>query len=274
MPYPRPPEAAPPALASLVVASPVAAPSVAAPSYPFLSRVPLPSRRSRHRAGRTSRGQRPMLAAGLALLATGAIVAATTGSPVIIPPTPPAPGADNPSVANAVPIAVTPAASTCPVPKAQSSASSVPVRVCIPAIGVNASVIQLGINPDHTVQVPSLKQVADAAWDKDSPLPGTDGPAIILGHIDSAKYGQGVFFNLGRLHAGDAINVARGDGAVATFHVLRVAEYPKSAFPSKTVYGDTPGATIRLITCGGRFDASIGSYVDNIVVYGALTSVS
>ncbi len=138
---------------------------------------------------------------------------------------------------------------------------------------MNASVIQLGLNADHTVQVPALSQVGDAGWYKYSPEPGLDGPTIILGHIDSAQYGNGVFFNLGRLTSGDLVNVARADGSVASFRIQRVAEYPKTAFPTQSVYGNTAGPTIRLITCGGRFDASTGSYLDNIVAYGELASV-
>jgi sortase (surface protein transpeptidase) len=135
-------------------------------------------------------------------------------------------------------------------------------------------VLQLGLNKDGTVQVPSLSNVSDAGWYKFSPEPGLNGPTIILGHIDSAKYGKGVFFDLGRLKTSDLVNVARADGTVATFRIQRVAEYPKTDFPTQAVYGNTAGPTIRLITCGGRFDARTGSYLDNIVAYGELVSVS
>jgi hypothetical protein len=30
-----------------------------------------------------------------------------------------------------------------------------------------------------------------------------------------------------------------------------------------------PGPELRLITCGGTFDAAIGSYLSNVVVYAA-----
>jgi sortase (surface protein transpeptidase) len=139
---------------------------------------------------------------------------------------------------------------------------------------VNASVVVLGLNSDHTVQVPPLSEVREAGWYRYSPLPGTDGPTIILGHVDSAQYGNGVFFNLGRLHAGDVVNIARSDGSVASFSITRVAQYPKTAFPTSEVYGNTTGPAIRLITCGGRFDASTRNYLSNIVAYGVLRSVT
>jgi hypothetical protein len=40
------------------------------------------------------------------------------------------------------------------------------------------------------------------------------------------------------------------------------------------VYGPTSGAQLRLITCGGPFDAATGSYLDNIVAFARLSAVS
>ncbi len=61
---------------------------------------------------------------------------------------------------------------------------------------------------------------------------------------------------------------------LATFSVTSVAEYPKTDFPTQKVYGNTTGPTLRLVTCGGRFDSATGSYLDNIVVYGDLVSLT
>ena len=77
-------------------------------------------------------------------------------------------------------------------------------------------------------------------------------------------------FRLGALHHGDNIAVIRADHSIATFRVDIVAEYPKDAFPTMAVYGDTATAQLRLITCGGTFDSAARSYNDNIVVYASL----
>ncbi len=66
----------------------------------------------------------------------------------------------------------------------------------------------------------------------------------------------------------------RADGMLATFRIDKVAEYPKSRFPTQAVYGNTADAAIRLITCGGQFDPSAGSYLDNIVAFGSLVSLA
>jgi sortase (surface protein transpeptidase) len=151
---------------------------------------------------------------------------------------------------------------------------SAPVQVAIPSICVRASVIPLGENPDGTVQVPPLSMPRLTSWFDAGPAPGQPGPAALYGHVATAASGPAVFYRLGDLVPGDTVDITRADHRVAVFVVYRVAEYPKSAFPTMTVYGDTPGPELRLITCGGAFDASAGSYLDNIVVYARLTAVT
>lgn len=131
--------------------------------------------------------------------------------------------------------------------------------------------LDLGLNVDGTVEVPSLNDPASkAGWYRNSPTPGSLGPAIILGHVDSKKYGPGIFYRLGELRPGQEIDVARSDGKIAVFRVDTVHSYAKDAFPSNDVYGNIDHAGLRLITCGGTFDRTLGSYQSNIVVYASL----
>ena len=149
-----------------------------------------------------------------------------------------------------------------------------PTHLDVPAIGVSSDLLQLGENPDGTVEVPPLARDSRAGWYRYSPTPGELGPAVLLGHVDSAVYGAGVFFKLGALRPGDTVSVTRADSTVASFRVTRVASYPKDDFPTLDVYGNTDDAELRLITCGGAFDRSAHSYENNIVVYAALTGSS
>ncbi len=168
-----------------------------------------------------------------------------------------------------------PAQTTSSAPVADSAVlpPSAPTALSVPAIGVNSPLITLGQNPDGTLQVPQPGPDYDkAAWYRYSPTPGQIGPSIIEGHIDSAANGPSVFFRLGALHPGDSITVTRSDHTIATFKVDRIAQYPKDAFPTGDVYGDTTNAQLRLITCGGAFDSSKHSYKDNTVVYASLVS--
>lgn len=139
-----------------------------------------------------------------------------------------------------------------------------PVAVRIPAIGLEASLVPLGLNDDGTLEVPSDFDVA--GWYVDGPLPGELGPAVITGHVDS-RSGPAAFFQLGRAKPGDEIFVDYGDGTSLSFVAERVEQHPKSAFPTREVYDDTTRPELRLVTCGGAFDRSTGHYRDNVIVW-------
>jgi hypothetical protein len=68
------------------------------------------------------------------------------------------------------------------------------------------------------------------------------------------------------------VYVKRADGTLAVFRVTAVQSYAKDQFPTLAVYGPTPGAELRLITCGGTFDPALGSYLSNTVVYAVQVS--
>ncbi|MGI8761696.1 MAG: class F sortase [Jatrophihabitantaceae bacterium] len=149
---------------------------------------------------------------------------------------------------------------------------SLPTHLSVPAIGVDTSLKQIGLDSGGHIQTPPLDRDSHAYWLSVSPTPGQLGPATIIGHIDSAAYGPAVFFRLGALRQRDMISVTRADGVVAMFEVERVVEYPKAKFPTEAVYGNIDHAGLRLITCGGIFDPSVHSYESNIVVYASLVS--
>ena len=151
-------------------------------------------------------------------------------------------------------------------------ARALPVSVSLPSIGVTSDLLTLGLNPDHSVQVPPLSRNSQAGWYKYSPTPGQLGPSVILGHVDSAEYGPGIFFKLGAMRPGDTVDVTRADHTQAVFRVDKVVSYPKDHFPTFEVYGNTDRAALRLITCGGKFDFSTHNYLSNIVVYASLVS--
>jgi guanyl-specific ribonuclease Sa len=150
---------------------------------------------------------------------------------------------------------------------------SAPVRLDVPGIGVRgASLVTLGLAKDRSIEVPPVGANSPAGWFNGSPTPGQLGPSIILGHVDSATAGPGIFYRLSSLRPGDTAMVTRDDHTVAVFQVDSVEEYAKSAFPTLQVFGNTDHAALRLITCGGKFNPAKASYESNIVVYAHLVS--
>ena len=151
-----------------------------------------------------------------------------------------------------------------PPQSAEPAPVASPVSLTIPLIGVKTNLITLGLAQGGGMQVPSSTTVA--GWYTGSPRPGSIGSAIMVGHIDSES-GPGVFYRLRELRRGDDVFVKRADGTTAEFRVTAVQTYLKDRFPTGQVYGPTPDAELRLITCGGAFDPATGHYLSNIVVY-------
>ena len=139
-----------------------------------------------------------------------------------------------------------------------------PARIRIPAIGVDAPVQPLIVDQNGVLPPPDTNE--GTGWWRDGPEPGERGPAVIAGHVDSYR-GPAVFFRLTDLTSGDEIFVDRVDGTTAVFATQRIERHDKNAFPTDAVYGDTPDAQLRLITCGGEFDDQDRRYLDNIIVY-------
>jgi sortase (surface protein transpeptidase) len=196
-----------------------------------------------------------MFAVGLAVVVAGAVGLLLTRHPT--PAMRPVAAGVNALPAPTGPI-VAPPQSANPAPAAR------PVSLTIPLIGVKTNLITLGLAASGALQVPSSTAVA--GWYTGSPKPGAIGSAIIVGHIDS-RSGPGVFYRLAELRRGDQVYVRRGDGTTVMFRVTTVLTYLKDKFPTQTVYGPTPDAELRLITCGGTFDSTSGHYLSNIVVY-------
>lgn len=142
-----------------------------------------------------------------------------------------------------------------------------PSRVRIPAIELDEDLIELGLNEDRTVQVPS--DFHQVSWFGPGVRPGAVGTAAILGHVDSLT-GPAVFARLHELAPGDEIHVDRIDGSSVTFVVTGVEQHAKDEFPTEAVWFPSTEPALRLITCGGEFDFRERSYRDNLIVFAEL----
>jgi len=213
-------------------------------------------------------GWRLRLVIALVVIATVAVLAVVTLS-----------GGAEPTAPAVGPLAAAPAAApvaapqVAPAPPATDPvASSAPTRVRVPAIGADSSLVPVGLDARRRVEVPPVSQPMQAAWYSRSPTPGAVGPAVVLGHVNGNGR-DGVFADLYRIRPGQEVEVDREDGRTAVFTVYRVTTVPKTAFPTTEVYGNTPDAQIRLVTCGGALDESRHSYLSNVIVFGTLTAV-
>ena len=196
-------------------------------------------------AARRLRWGRAGLGTVAGLLLAGALAGCAAG-----PTTPGAPAATTTSAA------VGSATATAPSPTATAMATA--------ALRAWWRRETLGIGAGGTVDVP--KNPDRPGWLDLSPAPGQQGPAVIIGHLDS-KTGPAVFLRLRELKVGDPVVVSRHDGTTVTFTVDGVRSFEKSHFPTEATYGPVPGPALRLITCGGTYDHATKSYESNVIVF-------
>ncbi|WP_226358994.1 class F sortase [Pseudonocardia sp. ICBG601] len=141
---------------------------------------------------------------------------------------------------------------------------SEPVRLRVDRLGLDTEPRPMGLTADRSMEVPA--DAGTVGWYTGAPTPGEVGPAVLTAHVDW-KGLPGAFADLDTLEPGDEIRVDRADGTSVVFAVRRVGRFPKAEFPTAEVYGDLDHAGLRLITCGGVFDRSARSYLDNVVVF-------
>jgi sortase (surface protein transpeptidase) len=146
----------------------------------------------------------------------------------------------------------------------QARLSKRPVALVIPAIGVRAAVNSVGTSRTGDLEIPT--DVRMAGWFEFGPSPGEPGSAVIVGHVDSAAQGRGVFFRLRELGPGSTVTIRFDDGTQLSFRVVGRRSYPKTSLPP-SVFARSGTPVLTLITCGGAFDWATHHYKDNVVVY-------
>lgn len=147
---------------------------------------------------------------------------------------------------------------------------SAPTRIRIPAIHVDAPVTALDLQQDGHLAAPPDDDRNLAGWYRAGTAPGAIGTAVLAGHVDTQQ-GRAVFYDLGALKKGTAIEVDRADGRAAFFTIDAIEVYRSDDFPDAKVYGRASRPELRLITCGGGFDKKRQQYLGNVVVYAHLT---
>lgn len=145
--------------------------------------------------------------------------------------------------------------------------TSPPVRVAIPAIGLSASLVPVGLDSAGHMKMP---HPSVAGWYRPGTAPGGLGPAVLVGHVDS-YHGPAVFYRLSGVRLGERVQVERANGSTSTYTIGKITVVSKTNFPSQAVFARTRRATIRLITCGGPFDTGTSSYLDSLIVWGHAT---
>jgi sortase family protein len=170
----------------------------------------------------------------------------------------PAPASERDAAA-ATPIPRSAATLPAPVP------ATAPVRLVVPSIRVDATVVPTGVDDRGDFAVPP--SVDTVGWYRYGPgLEAGAGSIVIGGHVDSATQGRGAFFRLRELTPGQRLTVTGSDGRTREFRVVARETYRKTAIDLDRYFAVDGAPRLTLITCGGPFDERTGHYRDNVVV--------
>lgn len=174
-----------------------------------------------------------------------------------------------------IPLPVAPMALSVPAPAGVASSYEIPgkpVRLIIPAIGVSANIQSVGLfwNGDGSMGIPT--NFTDVAWYNGGPMPGEPGSAVIDGHLDGKNIKEAVFYNLGKLKAGDVVEVVDAAGKTLQFKVVGSKTYDYNAPTAEIFSGDSSKARLNLITCAGDWNKSQKLYNKRIVVFTELVT--
>jgi LPXTG-site transpeptidase (sortase) family protein len=151
-----------------------------------------------------------------------------------------------------------------------AAAQTLPWRLSIPAINVDAKVQSVGLGKSGNMAVPT--NYTDVGWYRYGPEPGELGSAVIDGHVDNGLGFNAVFKQLGELKAGDDIFIENDNGESMHFVVADVETYDAKEVPREAVFARSDSPRLNLITCAGTWDQSKKSYDSRVVVYAILQS--
>jgi hypothetical protein len=137
------------------------------------------------------------------------------------------------------------------------------VDVEIAAIDYRAAVRPVGVAPSGAMELPADPRVL--GWYRFGAGPTEPGSAVLAGHLDSLRFGLGPLVRLRDIEVDDSLTVGLSDGGRLEYVVVRVDRFDRDALPG-SLFSRSGPRILRIITCGGEYDADSGGYQSNLVV--------
>ena len=184
-----------------------------------------------------------------------------SGSQPTDPPSPPAVEPVDPL--GAAPDDTQPADETPPVTASTGPWGIQPVKLTIPALGVEAPVEAVGVDPDGAMSVPTDPD--GVAWYQLGPGMGVPGNAVFAAHVnwDGRLRPFGLLHQLGE---GDAIQIIDAEGRGFEYVVESSHWVRAEGAPLADIFAQPNEPVVTLITCGGEYIAATREYLDRLIV--------
>jgi len=139
-----------------------------------------------------------------------------------------------------------------------------PVRLRLRAAGLDLAVAPVAKHRDGTLEIPDDPGVV--GWWASGGVPGAAGTVIVVGHIDSRRYGAGPFARLHRVRLHADVTLTTADGGRVRYRVVGWRTYPRDGLPG-SLFARAGRGRLALITCTGNYDHRHRHYTRTLVVY-------
>lgn len=150
------------------------------------------------------------------------------------------------------------------IPDEPDAATSPPVRLLVPDLGLDVPLDAVGVTDDGLMEVP--EDADRAGWYRFGPSPGDDtGSAVLAGHVDDRE-GPGAFMALTEAQEDMRVVVEHDDGSRTDYTVTARRTTDKKELPVDDLFDRDGPPLLQLVTCTGPWSERAGSYRDNLVV--------
>jgi LPXTG-site transpeptidase (sortase) family protein len=138
-----------------------------------------------------------------------------------------------------------------------------PIKLMIPALGVEAAVEAVGQDPDGAMSAPTDPD--EVAWYQLGPGMGVPGNVVFAGHVNWAGRLR-VFGQIDQLDMGDVIQVIDAQGRGFQYAVESTRLVRAEGAPLDEIFEQPDQPVVTLITCGGEYVPSRREYLDRVIV--------
>ncbi|MGN6723096.1 MAG: class F sortase [Marmoricola sp.] len=139
-----------------------------------------------------------------------------------------------------------------------------PSGITVPAVCIQGPIKPTYVSRDEVVLPADVKSIF--LWDQGASLTSTLGTTLLVAHVHYGSLGDGVFYPLSQVQAGDQVNIRDSAGTLTRWRIVSSRSYLKTSLPQDVFAGPHGPRRLVLVTCGGAVLPSGSGYEDNVVV--------
>lgn len=140
-----------------------------------------------------------------------------------------------------------------------------PTRISVAGLVSNMPVESQGLDARGQMALPVSPSVA--GWYRFASAPASrSGSTVIASHVDAIGEGLGPFAQLRNVPVGTEVTIVDSAGDTHVYRVTTIERIEKEVVPWNDYFSTAGAPRLVLVTCGGEYDAAVGSYDDNYIV--------